>query len=238
MSRTGSAGIVCVSLGIATANATRRRIVCRGGLRRIPCNRGNRVSGHADGARRVADGAVPARPARGRPQGGPAADGHRVRRVGPERQPRRRREAEVVLHLLVRPEAPRRARRGGATAAAGGDRPHGRPVRPPAHDRLGAGEPGLAVPHRPGGGRLAPTRPRGPGDRRRRAPADARVLPAHAREREDRDGDRPDDPVGLPDLPHGAAPLPVLRRQGGVRLLRHQPQLAPAQARGPAVHRA
>jgi hypothetical protein len=30
-----------------------------GGLRRIPCNRGNRVSGHADGTRRVADGAVP-----------------------------------------------------------------------------------------------------------------------------------------------------------------------------------
>ena len=68
------------------------------------------------------------------------------------------------------------------------------------------------------------------------AAADARVLPAHARERQDRDGDGADDPVGLPDLPHGAAALPVLRRQGGVPLLRHQPQLAPAQAGRPPVH--
>ena len=38
-------------------------------------------------------------------------------------------------------------------------------------------------------------------------------------EREDGDGDRADDPVGVPRLPHRAAPLSVLRRQGGVRLL-------------------
>ena len=38
--------------------------------------------------------------------------GHRVRRVRAQRQPRRRGEAEVVLHLLVRPEAARGARRG------------------------------------------------------------------------------------------------------------------------------
>ena len=42
---------------------------------------------------------------------------------------------------------------------------------------------------------------------------------------------------GYLDLPHRAPPLPVLRREGGVRVLRHQPQLAPAQAGGPAVHR-
>ena len=41
---------------------------------------------------------------------------------------------------------------------------------------------------------------------------------------------------GYLDLPHRAAPLPVLRRQGGVRLLRHQPQLAPAQAGGAPLH--
>ena len=77
---------------------------------------------------------------------------------------------------------------------------------------------------------------RRPGGRGRRVPADAGVLPAHARERQDGDGDRADDPVGLPDLSDRAAALPVLRRQGGVPVLRHQPQLAPAQAGRPAVH--
>ena len=77
---------------------------------------------------------------------------------------------------------------------------------------------------------------RGPRARRRRAPADARLLPAHARERQDGDGDRADDPVGLPDLPDRASALPVLRREGGVPLLRHQPQLAPAQAGRAPVH--
>ena len=72
--------------------------------------------------------------------------------------------------------------------------------------------------------------------RRRRAAADARLLPARALERQDGDGDRADDPVGLPDLPDRASALPVLRREGGVPLLRHQPQLAPAQAGGPPVH--
>ena len=69
------------------------------------------------------------------------------------------------------------------------------------------------------------------------AAADAGVLPSRTRERQDGDGDGADDPVGLPDLSDRVAPLPVLRRQGGVPLLRHQPQLAPAQAGGPAVHR-
>ena len=77
---------------------------------------------------------------------------------------------------------------------------------------------------------------RGPRGRRRRAPADAGLLPAHALERQDGDGDGADDPVGLPDLPDRASPLPVLRRQGGVPLLRHQPQLAPAQAGRAPVH--
>ena len=66
--------------------------------------------------------------------------------------------------------------------------------------------------------------------------ADARVLPPRALQRQDGDGDRADDRVGLPDLPHRAAPVPVLRRARGVRLLRHQPQLAPAQEGRPAVH--
>ena len=89
-------------------------------------------------------------------------------------------------------------------------------------------------PYRMAGRRADAGRPR---DRRRDPAAAARVLPAHAREREDGDGDGADDPVGLPDLPDRAPALPVLRRQGGVRLLRHQPQLAPAQARGAPVHR-
>ena len=55
----------------------------------------------------------PVRSGRGGAEGGPAAHGHRLRRVGSDRQPRRRGQAEVVLHLLVRPEAARRARRGG-----------------------------------------------------------------------------------------------------------------------------
>ena len=152
------------------------------------------------------------------------------------RQPRGRGQAEVVLHLLVRPEAARRARRGGEAAAAGGARADGRPVRPPPHDRLGAGQPGLAVPRRARGGRHAGALARRAAARRRPPAADARVLPPPARERQDGDGDGADDPVGLPDLPHGAAALPVLRGQGGVRLLRHQPQLAPAQARGAPVH--
>ena len=47
----------------------------------------------------------------------------------------------------------------------------------------------------------------------------------------------PDHPVGLPDLPDCLPRLPVLRRQGRVPVLRHQPQLAPAQAGGPPLHR-
>ena len=112
----------------------------------------------------------------------------------------------------------------------------GGPYGAAPHDRLGAREPGLAVPGRRERGRRARLSLEGRRDRRRRAAADARVLPAHARQRQDRDGDRADDPVGLPDLPDRAAALPVLRRQGGVPVLRHQPQLAPAQAGGPPVH--
>ena len=128
------------------------------------------------------------------------------------RQPRRRGQAEVVLHLLVRPEAARRARRGGAAPAARGDRADRRAVRAAPHDRLRAGEPGLAVPRRALGRRRAAALARRPRARRRRPAADARVLPPPARERQDGDGDGADDPVGLPDLPHRAAPLPVLRR--------------------------
>ena len=103
------------------------------------------------------------------------------------------------------------------------------------HDRLGARQPRLALPRRARRGRAAALarRPRAGGGR---AAADARVLPPHARQRQDGDGDRADDRVGLPDLPDRAAALPVLRRQGGVRLLRHQPQLAPAQEGRAAVH--
>jgi hypothetical protein len=49
--------------------------------------------------------ALSAHPPRGGPEGGPAAHRDRVRRLGADRQPRRRGQAEVVLHLLVRPEA-------------------------------------------------------------------------------------------------------------------------------------
>ena len=54
---------------------------------------------------------------------------------------RRRGQAEVVLHLLLRPEAAARAGRGRAAPPAGGDRPHRRPVRPAPHRRLGARQP-------------------------------------------------------------------------------------------------
>lgn len=60
-------------------------------------------------------------------------------------------------------------------------------------------------------------------------PPIAGVLPAQPGEREVGDGGRAHDPVGLPDLPDGLPRVPVLRRQGGVPVLRHQPQLAPAQ---------
>ena len=97
-------------------------------------------------------------------------------------------------------------------------------VNPDSPYRVSRGEDGpAALARRPRAGRG-------------RAAADARVLPPHARQRQDGDGDRADDRVGLPDLPDRAAALPVLRRQGGVRLLRHQPQLAPAQEGRPAVH--
>ena len=75
-------------------------------------------------------------------------------------------------------------------APAGGDRAHRRPLRAAPHDRLGAREPRLAV---PGGadedGVLGSTLD-GRAIADVGAAADARVLPAHAREREDRDGDR------------------------------------------------
>ena len=83
--------------------------------------------------------------------------------------------------------------------------------------------------------RTAP-RARRPRDRGRDAAADARVLPPRAGERQDGDGDRADDPVGLPRLPHRAPAVPVLRREGGMPVLRHQSQLAPAQERGTALH--
>ena len=75
-----------------------------------------------DGAGRGADRGASDGAAGGGAEGGPAAHRDRVRRRCALRQPRRRRQAEVVLHLLVRPEAARRARRGGDAPAAGGDR--------------------------------------------------------------------------------------------------------------------
>ena len=114
----------------------------------------------------VADRALPGRAAGGRAQGGPAADGHRVHGRGAQRQPRRRGQAQVVLHLLLRPAAAREARRGGDAPAAGGDRAHRRAVRPAPHDRLGARQPRLAVPRRAGRGRRAPAG----GRRARRSP--------------------------------------------------------------------
>ena len=97
--------------------------------------------------------------------------------------------------------------------------------------------PDLALPRRApasdGGARALPGRA---AHRRRRRAADAGVLPAHPRQREVGDGGRPHHPVGLPDLPDRLPGLPVLRRQGGVPVLRHQPQLAPAQGGGPPVH--
>src|SRR5581483_3117834 len=197
---------------------------------------GDRDRRDPDSARRGPDGALPARAARSRPQGGPSPHRDRVRRVGAHRQSRRRGQAEVLLHLLLRPEAPRGARRGRAPATAGGGRPHRRPVRPAPDDRLGARQPRVAVRGRARRRRHAAALAGGPDARRRDAPADAGVLPPHASQREVGDGDRADDPVGLPRLPHRAQALPVLRREGGVPLLRHQPQLAPAQAGRASVH--
>ena len=74
----------------------------------------------------------------------------------------------------------------------------GGPVRAAPDDRLGAREPGLALPRCARGRRRAAPLARRPRDRRRRLAADAGVLPARARERQDRDGDSADDPVGLP----------------------------------------
>src|SRR3954451_22251644 len=71
-----------------------------------------------DRSRREPDYALPRHPARGGAEGGSAAHRDRVRRVCPDAQPRWRRQAEVVLHLLVRPEAARAARRGEAAQAA------------------------------------------------------------------------------------------------------------------------
>ena len=206
--------------------------------RRLTCSCDRRADRGPDCARREPDRAVPGHPAGGGAEGGPAAHRHRVRRVGADGQPRRRREAEVVLHLLVRPEAARAARRGGEAAqAAGGDRAHGRALRAAADDRLRARQPGLAVPHR------ARRERRVAAVARRRATfADVGLppMPEYYRHTlangKTRHGDGADDRVGLPHLPDRAAPVPVLRREGGVRLLRHQPQLAPAQAGGPPVH--
>ena len=81
--------------------------------------------------------------------------------LGAHRQPRRRDQAEVVLHLLVRPEAADRARRGGAPPAARGDRADRRPVRAAPHDRLGARQSRLAVPRRARRGRRLRSRSTG-----------------------------------------------------------------------------
>ena len=95
--------------------------------------------------------------------------------IGSQRQPRGRDQAEVVLHLLVRSEAARGARRGGATAAAGGAGADRRPVRAPPHDRLGARQSRLAVPRRDERGRharaLASTASRSPTSTCRRCPS-------------------------------------------------------------------
>ena len=179
-----------------------------------------------DGAGRGADRGTSVGAAGGGAEGGPAAHGDRVRRRCALRQPRRRGQAEVVLHLLVRPEAARRARRGGDAAAARGDRADRR-----ARTASGGRSSRCAsTRRRPTASRRRGLELDGRGGRGRRVPADAGVLPPRALERQDGDGDRADDPVGLPDLPDRAPPLPVLRREGGVPLLRHQPQLAPAQA--------
>ena len=193
---------------------------------------------HPHGARRRPDDALPAHPARGGAEGGSAAHRHRLRRLGAHRQPRRRGQAEVVLHLLVRPEAARPARRGRASrrppeelALTGGPYELRRTI---VSVRVNPDSPYRVVARR---GRRARALAR------RRAIADVGLppMPEYYRheldERQDRDGDGAHDPVGLPHLPHRAAPLPVLRCQGGVPLLRHQPQLAPAQAGGPPLHR-
>lgn len=60
-------------------------------------------------AGRGSDGAVPACAARGRFQGGPAPGRGRLRSVRPQRQREGRGQAEVVLHLLLRPRHPARA---------------------------------------------------------------------------------------------------------------------------------
>ena len=184
------------------------------------------------------DGAVPARAAGGRHQGGPAARRHGLRRLRAERQRGRRRQAEVVLHLLLRPPAPcpswarprcaARRRRSCSpaartTCAARSCRCGSTRVAVPGRGRTRTACCGLYL----DGRRIADVGPA----------ADAGVLPAHARQRQVGDGGRAHHPVGLPDLPDGLPGLPVLRRQGGVPVLRHQPQLAPAQGGGPPVHR-
>ena len=130
------------------------------------------------------------------------------------------------------------ARRGGDAPPAGGDRADRRPVR-----RCAARSSRCAsTPTRRTASRATRTGRCSCRSTAARSPTSALPpMPEYyrhdARERQDRDGDGADDPVGLPDLPDRAAPLPVLRRQGGVPVLRHQPQLAPAQAGGPPVHR-
>ena len=156
----------------ATRSTTARRVAVPRPRTRADTvqRRGHRYAGYPHRARRVPDGALPARSARGGAQGGPAPDRDRVRRVGAQRQPGRRGQAEVVLHLLVRPEAARGARRSRETPAAGGARVDRWPVGAQALDRVRARQPRLAVSRRADGRRRAPSQPRRQADRRRRAP--------------------------------------------------------------------
>ena len=189
-------------------------------------------------ARRGSDGAVSARAAGGRLQGGPAA-----RRGGLRRRPRsattraarssRSRTSSspsttAPCPSWARPRCAGRRRRSSSPAGPYELRRTVVSVRvnPTSPYRVAADDDGVLGLYLDG-----------QRDRRRRGAAHAGVLPAHALQREVGDGGRPHHPVGLPDLPDRLPGLPVLRRQGGVPVLRHQPQLAPAQGGRPALHR-
>ena len=109
------------------------------------------------------DWSLSSHPARGGVEGGPAAQRHGVRPLRAERQSGGRGQAQVLLHLLVRPEAAGRTRRGGHPAPARGARPDRRPPQPAPHDRVGTRQPRLALP------RLAESRGRAAALARRRA---------------------------------------------------------------------
>ena len=144
--QTGAKARRRAACAVATAASQLGAARPRGGRSRASLRGMDVSAADAQRARRGADGAVPARPARGGAQGGPAPHRDRLRpsaltdNLDGEVKPK----SYFIFSFDQKPLA--ELGEAAMPAAARGDRAERRPLRAAAHDRLGARQPRLALP--------------------------------------------------------------------------------------------